>query len=111
VHDIWCREGSSAPWRLQVMLDDADGEEWFSRRDPRVRRPVHQLGRVSRQGWPYLAPEVQLFYKATSADQLANDEIDFTAALPMLDPTQRAWLDDALSLTLPSHPWRRALHP
>ncbi|WP_241998773.1 hypothetical protein [Kribbella sp. VKM Ac-2569] len=91
------------------MLDNTDGNHWFSRRDPRVRRPISDLARETSEGWPYLTPEIQLFYKAKPTNQLPKDEIDFSAALPLLDSTQRAWLDNALNLTLPNHHWRTAL--
>lgn len=107
VQDIWCRERSDGPWRVQVMLDEADGDEWRSRRDARIRRPVSSLGLVTEQGVPFLAPEVQLFYKSKRA--LPKDEIDFAAALPLLNPGARRWLDGALALTARSHRWRAAL--
>ncbi|MDN3356285.1 amidase [Actinomadura sp. DC4] len=50
VHDIWCRTGPDRPWRIQVMLDESDGGDWVSRRDPRVRRPLGSLGRFSAAG-------------------------------------------------------------
>lgn len=96
VHDIWCRPAGRA-WRVQVMLDESDGEDWVSRRDARVRRPIAELGRVSPDGIPYLAPEVQLFYKAQQPR--AKDEIDFAAALPLLSSAQRAWLVNAIDKT------------
>jgi hypothetical protein len=34
-----------------------------------------------------------------------NDEADFAAALPLLDPLGRQWLADALNTTSPGHPW------
>jgi hypothetical protein len=109
VHDIWCRENPSAPWRVQIMFDRAVGALWVSRRDPQVRRAVADMGRASAQGWPYLAPEIQLFYKAKPSNQPEKDEVDFAAAVPLMDPAQQGWLDNALKLTLPDHPWRRAL--
>ncbi|MGC5334453.1 nucleotidyltransferase domain-containing protein [Micromonospora sp. DT62] len=109
VHDIWCREDPTSPWRLQFMIDNADGRHWHSRRHPAVTLPVDRLGRRTREGWPYLAPEVQLHYKAKPANQLAKDEIDFAAALPLLSQPACRWLDDALGTTLPDHHWRRAL--
>ncbi|MFI6500277.1 hypothetical protein [Nonomuraea typhae] len=30
-HDIWAREHSGGPWRFQLMLDEAEGEEWVYR--------------------------------------------------------------------------------
>lgn len=76
VHDIWCRPGPGAPWRIQVMLDLSHGSDWTSRRDPRVRRPVVGLSLTTAEGVPYLAPEVQLFYKAKAPRP--KDEEDFT---------------------------------
>lgn len=109
VHDIWCREDPSAPWRIQVMLDEAEGDRWRSRRDRRVSRPVGELGRRTAEGWPYLAPEVQLFYKATGAAVRPKDRSDFADALPLLDLPARRWLDEALAVARPEHPWRDEL--
>ncbi|WP_103352103.1 amino acid transporter [Amycolatopsis sp. CA-128772] len=104
IDDVWCRPAAAAPWRIQVMLDEARGNEWVSRRDPAVRRPVAELGRVSPDGVPYLAPEVQLFAKAHGTRP--KDEQDFAAVLPVLDTAQRRWLADALEDT---HPWQDRL--
>ncbi|WP_327378838.1 amino acid transporter (plasmid) [Streptomyces sp. NBC_01216] len=108
VHDVWCRPGPGAPWRIQVMLDEADGETWVSRRDARVRRPVERLGARAADGTPFLAPEIQLFYKAKSPRP--KDEQDFTEVLPHLAPEARAWLAEALSLVYGPHPWAAILH-
>ncbi len=103
VRDIWCRPGPAEPWRIQVMLDESDGDEWVSRRDPRLRCPVDRLGLVSPDGIPYLAPEVQLFYKAKRPR--AKDEQDFTETLPVLDEPQRRWLARAIAEVYGEHPW------
>ncbi|MFD6279437.1 nucleotidyltransferase domain-containing protein [Streptomyces sp. NPDC060209] len=103
VHDIWCRPGPDAPWRIQVMLDESDGEEWVSRRDALVRRPVGTLGAVSAEGIPFLAPEVQLYYKAKAPRP--KDEQDFAAVLPVLTQPQRRWLAGAITRTYGPHPW------
>lgn len=109
VHDIWCREGASAPWRIQFMLDEANGDVWRSRRNPAVTLPLAQLGRRTADGWRYLAPQVQLFYKATAAALRPKDETDFAASLPQLSQSARRWLDQALSLQSPHHHWRDQL--
>jgi hypothetical protein len=109
VHDIWCRAGPVAPWRIQIMLDEVEGEDWVSRRNPRLRRPISSLGRIAADGTPYLAPEVQLFYKAKAPR--AKDEADFAAALPVLDAAQRQWLSAAIIDTYGAHPWQRGLLP
>ncbi|MEV0262558.1 amino acid transporter [Streptomyces sp. NPDC050617] len=107
VHDIWCRPGPAEPWRIQVMLDESDGTgtEWISHRDSRVRRPVEALGALTPESVPYLAPEVQLYYKAR--DPRPKDEEDFAAALPVLSPGARRWLVAALDRTYGRHPWSR----
>ncbi|MGW8629405.1 nucleotidyltransferase domain-containing protein, partial [Streptomyces albidoflavus] len=83
VHDIWCRPGPDAPWRVQLMLDEAQDGHWVSRRDPRVRRPLDTLGATTAEGVPFLAPEVQLHYKAKARrpkdfipDRVCDVEID-----------------------------------
>ncbi|WP_405607205.1 amino acid transporter [Streptomyces sp. NBC_01511] len=109
VHDIWCRPGPGTPWRIQVMLDESHGRQWTSRRDPRVRRPVGGLGATSAEGAPYLAPEVQLFYKAK--EPRPQDEEDFAAVLPLLTDDRRQWLADAISLAYGTRPWLARLRP
>ena len=104
VHDIWCRPGPEQPWRIQVMLDECCDDDWVSRRDRRIRRPIARLGSVSAGGIPYLAPEIQLFYKASQ--RRPKDETDFAVALPLLSPSRRQWLADALRLAYgPGHAW------
>ncbi|MGZ2357683.1 amino acid transporter [Streptomyces sp. 372A] len=104
VHDIWCRPGPDEPWRLQFMLDGTDGDDWVFRRDARIRLPLGRLGRVSPDGVPYLAPEVQLLYKSKS--RRPKDERDFEAALPVLDDHARAWLAETITLAQGAdHPW------
>ncbi|WP_217195977.1 nucleotidyltransferase domain-containing protein [Streptomyces buecherae] len=107
VHDVWCRPGPAEPWRVQLMLDEAVGATWISRRDPGVRLPLAALGRRTPTGVPYLTPEAQLYYKA--AAPRPKDERDFAAALPHLTPPQRAWLSRAIARTRPAHPWRARL--
>ncbi|MFD7665030.1 nucleotidyltransferase domain-containing protein [Streptomyces sp. NPDC059788] len=105
VHDIWCRPGPDTPWRIQIMLDESEKQDWVSRRNPRIRRPVSTLGAHSVDGIPYLVPEVQLFYKARTPRP--KDEADFDAVLPVLTVGQRRWLADAITDTYTSgpHPW------
>lgn len=105
VHDVWCRPSPSAPWALQLMLAETEGDEWVYRRDRRVRRPVAALGCVSPDGLPYLAPEVQLLYKAAPTPR-AKDSADFAAVAPRLPADRRDWLRDALAVCAPTaHGW------
>jgi hypothetical protein len=108
VHDIWCRPGADRPWRIQIMLDESSGDDWVSRRDDRLRRPIASIGAVTADGIPYLVPEIQLLYKART--RRPKDELDFTATLDILTPLRRQWLSDALALVHgPQHPWRARL--
>jgi hypothetical protein len=111
MHDIWCRPGPEQPWRIQVMLDELSDDDWVSRRDRRIRRPVASLGSVTADGIPYVAPEIELLYKAKG--RRPKDELDFAVTLPMLSHEQRQWLDEALRLVYgPDHPWSARLrHP
>ncbi|MEU4586584.1 amino acid transporter [Kitasatospora aureofaciens] len=103
VHDVWCRRAPDEPWSVQLMLDEADGDEWVSRQDSRIRRPLARLGRLTSTGIPYLSPEVQLFYKAKNVRE--KDQVDFDRVLPHLDTGQQACLASALELALPGHDW------
>jgi hypothetical protein len=55
-------------------------------------------------GVPYLAPEVVLLFKARNARN--KDEADLYTVLPELDDARLRWLDGALALVDPDHPWR-----
>jgi aminoglycoside-2''-adenylyltransferase len=108
VHDIWCRPGEGDPWRIQVMLDESVGEDWVSRRDSRIRRRISSLGLVNEEQVPYLAPEIQLFYKAK--EPRPKDELDFEAVLPLLGIEQREWLRASIQTCYSEeHPWRERL--
>jgi hypothetical protein len=110
VHDIWCRPGPDAPWRIQVMLDEASGSDWVSRRDQRIRRPIASIGSATADGIPYLAQEIQLFYKANNIRP--KDEKDFAITLPMLTSPQREWLSGAIGMVYGhGHPWLARLQP
>lgn len=102
VHDVWLRRHARDSWRLALLLNPAAGDEWLYRRDPRVRRPL--AGLIWRaEGIPYLAPEVQLLFKAKTMRD--KDELDFGDAEPLLAGDQRAWLRRALHVAHPGHPW------
>ncbi|MDQ8729520.1 nucleotidyltransferase domain-containing protein [Bradyrhizobium sp. LHD-71] len=108
VHDVWCRQDRSSAWAFQIMLDEGDGLEWRSRRCSQVRKPLLQLAAANDQGVRFLAPEVQLFYKAKSPR--AKDELDFEAAFPLLTPEQRAWLTRSIETAYgPANVWAQRL--
>ena len=103
-HDIWCRESPHGPWRLQLMLDDARGDRWVSRRDARVSLPIADIGARTPDGVPYLRPEIQLYNKARA--RRPRDEADLAVALPRLSADRRRWLRWAIMTVYgDDHPW------
>jgi hypothetical protein len=103
IHDIWCRPDAKKPWAFQLMINDTHGEEWLFRHMPTIRRPVATIGDITPEGIPYLAPEIQLLYKAKGLRP--KDEADFRQTLPALNRERRIWLRDSLSQAHPHHPW------
>ena len=103
VHDIWCRPDPASPWTLQLMLADTEDERWVYRRDGRINRPLSSLTRRSKEGIPYLAPEIQLLFKARNPRP--KDERDFAKALPYLGDEARNWLAESLRTCHPDSPW------
>ena len=107
VHSLWCRPNAAAPWTLELMLDESEDEMWLFRRAPEVRCPLSEIVRFSSLGVPYLAPEIQLLYKAEGLRE--RDAVDFNRTLPRLDVDQRDWLLRTLLLVHPRHEWIDAL--
>ncbi|MGX6607557.1 nucleotidyltransferase domain-containing protein [Micromonosporaceae bacterium Da 78-11] len=100
----WAYDREAAVWRFDVFREPHDGDVWVSRRDPGLRRPYAEIVRRTPDGIPYLAPEVVLLFKAKHRRD--KDEADFAVTAPRLTPTERAWLDKALDVVHPGHPWR-----
>ena len=102
-HSIWCRPSGSQSWVIEIILEDRDGTDWTYRRDRRIRRPVSGLARHTREGLPYLSPEVQLLYK--SKEPRPKDDADFSVAWPLLDANAKAWLAAAVGSVSPQCAW------
>ena len=96
---------------LDLLLSDLSGETWRYRRDPQVTLPLSRARLWSRQGWPYLAPEAALLFKAGAADReiRGKDQADFERVRPSLGAEARQWLKETLSRTQPGHPWLEQL--
>ena len=94
-HDVWCRTRSEGPWQLQLMFDESAGDRWVSRRNRAVSLRLDALTRHSTEGLPYLAPHVQLFYKAKQPR--AKDDFDLEASLPCLSAAEAGWLATAIA--------------
>lgn len=85
------------------MVTNTFLDEWIFRRAPQIRGSLSTLRRVNKDGIPYLAPEIQLFYKARGLRP--KDKADFARTLPALDEKSRQWLAQSLALVHPGHVW------
>jgi hypothetical protein len=103
IHDIWGHQIGMSAWQLQIMLAEAERDEWFSRRNHLIRGQRNELLTVY-HGVPCVRIEVQLMYKAHHC--LPKDEADFQACVPLLRPEAKQWLKDQLLLLYPDgHTW------
>jgi hypothetical protein len=107
VNSLWCRPPGRLLWSVEVLLDAGDAEFWVFRREPEISRPWNEVIRRTAQGLPYLAPEIQLLYKASTPRP--RDKEDFAQVIPRLDAPARKWLRESLQVTQPSHDWLPAL--
>ena len=101
IHELHLSHPAGA--RLELLLNEVEQGQWVFRRDPRVRLPFTALRTTSCCGWPVLAPEVVLLYKAR-LDQ-SKDRQDLAAVWPHLSPTAQAWLRHGVAQAHPTHPW------
>jgi len=85
------------------MVINTDHGQWISRRTAQIRGSLSTLGSVTSDGIPYLAPEIQLLYKAKGLRP--KDEADFARTLPALSGKSRQWLRESLALVHPGHAW------
>jgi hypothetical protein len=105
-HQTWARD-EAGWWRVDVMREPSDGDDWVFRRDPRIRLPTVNVIARTAAGIPYAQPEIVLLFKAKAVRQ--KDEDDFARVLPALDTRRRGWLRQALELVQPEHRWLAAL--
>ena len=90
-------------WWLDIQIDEADGDAWVLKRDPRIALPFRDAIRMSPWEIPAASPEVLLFFKAALPRR--RDWRDFVAFLPQLSERQLVWLRDAIARAFPDHPW------
>ena len=97
--NLWLRAGGADPWEYDVLLMEGTSTRWTYQRDARISLPLAEI-LWTRDGLPYLRPEVQLLHKAPGLRP--KDQTDFDACLPLLEPSPRAWLRWAVGT---AHPW------
>jgi hypothetical protein len=106
VGGLWVRRDAESPWVFDLLLTLSRDGQWLFKRNTRVSLPLQKLGQTI-EGVPYLCAPVVLLHKAKA--QRNKDQEDFDGILPGLTNDERAWLDDALAIAHPDHPWRARL--
>jgi len=102
-HSLWCRPSGTVLWTVELLLDECVDNEWVYRRHEAIRRPLSSIVHRNPAGLPYLAPEIQLLYKARGTR--SKDQADFERITPRLSRVARAWLLQGLERAEPEHPW------
>jgi hypothetical protein len=103
VNSLWGKRASTAQWELELMLDESDMESWVFRRDVRITCPLSRAIRRNPEGIAYLAPEIQLLYKARATRP--RDQADFDQVVPHLTRESRTWLRESMMSVEPEHAW------
>jgi len=85
---------------IELGFDKREGGEYVAKENPRVSLPMDKAI-LCRDGIPYLAPEVTLFYKSgkdsmESAYAKPRTIADFKAVMPLLSREQKDWLTNAI---------------
>lgn len=93
---------------LDLLFTDLSNNQWHFRRHPSITRPLDQARLMSKQGLPYLAPEIVLLFKSNKigeTDSQGKDAQDFEKFWPILSQEAKNWLYMALSEINIAHPW------
>jgi len=92
---------------LDLMFGGPEEQTWVYRRDLALTLPLERARHRSTQGWPYLAPEAVLLFKAGCLGSVPRDKDleDFQRVLPGLGSEARTWLTEALRKIHGAHPW------
>nr|WP_206324351.1 hypothetical protein [Streptomyces sp. HNM0574] len=103
VHQTWLRDPATGNYLLDVFREPHEGDTWICRRDESIRLPYRDIVHRTRDGIPYLAPELVLLFKAKHTRR--KDQTDFETTVPRLTPAQRGTLAALLARVHPGHPW------
>jgi hypothetical protein len=74
------------------------------RRDETIRLPYSQIIHHTRDGIPYLEPELVLLFKAKHTRP--KDQADFDETIPHMTQAQRQTLAELLARAHPKHNWQ-----
>jgi hypothetical protein len=107
VFEIHAFNGKAEISRLEILLNETNGEEWIFRRNEIVTKPLSKLHSESNCGLKFLRPEIVLLYKSKNPRE--KDERDFRATVKRLDSESKIWLRSALSVCYSKHDWLQNL--
>jgi len=90
---------------IELAFDTRMGDDYIVQENPLITRSLDQAI-LYRDGIPYLAPEIILFYKSDKGSSNSpyakpRTEADFKAVVPLLSAESKKWLIDAIEATYP----------
>jgi hypothetical protein len=88
---------------IEFMLNDPEHGHLLCRRNHTIALPLERAICRTCDGIPYLAPEMQLLYKAKHHRE--KDEADFGDAIEVMSDEQRRWLKNGLTAWNAGDPW------
>ncbi len=103
IYQTWLRDPATGNYVLDVFREPHDGDTWICRRDESIRFLYGEIIHHTKDGIPYLAPELVLLFKAKHVRP--KDQADFDATIPLLTPAQRETLTELLARAHPGHRW------
>ncbi|WP_421383076.1 nucleotidyltransferase domain-containing protein [Bacillus salacetis] len=104
INNVWVSRTPASPFAFQVLVLDFEGDTWVYRRQQTIKRRDILL--KTKEGLPYLRPEIQLLYKGGSSHVREKDHADLREVLPFLTIGEKEWLRTALLTQFPGgHPW------
>ena len=91
---------------IEFLFNDRSETHFEYARDREIKRDIDKAI-LSRDGIPYLAPEICLLYKSTDIEREGYQQ-DFELTYPELNDEQKLWLQSALKRLYPDgHKWIR----
>ena len=104
---LWCRPSVSSPWSFEMLTNRTQNENWLFKRDESITMNVEEMGMISKEGIPFLKPEIVLLFKAKSLRN--KDQQDFNNCREKLNDISRRWLKTSLEKVHPRHQWIKEL--
>lgn len=92
---------------FDILLTPSENGMWICRRDDTIRLPLSQIFQKTKEGIPYLVPEIVLLFKAKYAEE--KDQHDFDQTIHNLDNPAKVWLRNSLRKIHSDHNWLKAL--